>query len=346
MGTVYEAEHVALGRVVAIKVLHRVHASGKEPVIRFYREARAAGCIGHPNVCEVYDVDKLDDGRPYLVMEKLVGETLSRRIAVEGKLPPGEMVHILIQVLSALAAAHERRIIHRDIKPENVLLAERSGCPPLAKLLDFGVSKTTRRDATQGIDDVDLTRRGTVMGTPHYLSPEQARGDRDLDARVDIYACGVLLYEGLTGQRPFHGPTHAELLRAILSAKPRPARELRRALPSGFDAVLAKAMARDRNARYTTAADFQRDLQLLREQPEEGPRLGAKILRPRPVPPALGAESDDHPTQVWGGRLPQPAAPKTTLALERSAGFNSDDRDTVVRSRLSERLARAERERF
>lgn len=343
----YEAEHVALGRVVAIKVLHRVHASGKESVIRFYREARAAGCIGHPNVCEVYDVDTLDDGRPYLVMEKLVGETLARRIAAEGKLPPEEMVHILIQVLSALGAAHDRGIIHRDIKPENVLLAERSGCPPLAKLLDFGVSKSTRGNGTQGFDEVDLTRRGTVMGTPHYLSPEQARGDRDLDARVDIYACGVLLYEGLTGQRPFHGPTHSELLRAILSAKPRPARELRRALPSGFDAVLAKAMARERESRYPTAAEFQRELQRLRDQPEEGPRLGAKILRPRPAPPTPGAEGDDHPTQIWRGRLPRPDGQKTPLAPgPKPARVNPDDRDTVVRSRLSEGLARAERERL
>ena len=342
----YEAEHIALGRSVAIKVLHRVHAFGKEAVVRFYREARAAGCIGHPNVCEVYDVDTLKDGRPYLVMEKLLGETLASRIATRGKLPPGDAVHIVVQVLSALVAAHGKGIIHRDITPENVFLAERAGCPPLAKLLDFGVSKATVAHGDDKADDVDLTRRGMVVGTPHYLSPEQARGDRDLDPRVDIYACGVLLYEGLTGQRPFHAPSHAELLRAILSAKPRPARELRRALPSGFDAVLAKAMARNRDDRYASAADFQRDLQLLRDHADEHPRSAGAVL-PSPPPPETGPEGDDHPTHIWRGRLPRPLPRRTSPPSPSPASFDrGDDHDTVVRSRLSERLARAERERI
>ena len=345
MGTVYEAEHIAIGRRVAIKVLHAVQARGKEAALRFYREARAAGCIGHPNVCEVYDLDTLDDGRPYLVMEKLAGDTLGGRIAAKGKLPPRDIVHILVQVLSALIAAHAKGIVHRDIKPENVFLVERSGCSPLAKLLDFGVSKATAARVGSSDSEVDLTRRGMVMGTPNYLSPEQARGDRDLDTRVDLYACGVILYEGLTGQRPFVAPNHADLLHAILRATPRPASDLRRALPSAFDAVIAKAMARNRDDRYATAEQFQRDLRSLRDGSAETIRLGANVLRSGPSPSPAGPGGDEQPTQIWSGRLPPVRADGGAQRPRPWPFDSSDDHDTVIRPRLSERLARAERGR-
>src|SRR5882762_1805813 len=141
MGTVYEAEHVAIGRSVAIKVLHPSQVRKKVSVKPFHHEARAAGAIGHPNICEVYDLGELEDGSPYLVMERLVGETLADRIAKQGALPFDEVLDFLTQVLSRLVAAHEKGIVHRDIKPENVFLTRRVGCPPIAKLLDFGVSK-------------------------------------------------------------------------------------------------------------------------------------------------------------------------------------------------------------
>ena len=302
MGTVFEAEHLLVGRSVAVKVLHATLAKSKEAVRRFHREARAAGSIAHPNVCEVFDLDLMDDGTPYLVMEKLVGHTLARRMAIEGRLPLFELVDVLLQVLSALAAAHERGILHRDIKPDNVFLAKRTGCPPLAKLLDFGVSKTV--GPLPGADrETDLTRRGMIMGTPHYLSPEQARGDRDLDPRVDIYACGVLLYEGLTGQRPFTATRHADLLQEILYAKPRPARELRRALPSGFEAILAKAMARDRDDRYRSAVEFQQELRALRDRARHDP-APVNPFRSSYPPHARGVELADAPTRVWSGRTP------------------------------------------
>jgi len=264
MGTVFEAEHITIGRSVAVKVLHPQQARKKDAVKRFHQEARAAGAIGHPNICEVYDLGTLDDGSPYLVMEKLVGETLADRIASEGGLPFDDVIDVLTQVLSGLVAAHEKRIVHRDIKPENVFLTKRVGCPPVAKLLDFGVSKMIG-PLVSGDEDLDLTRTGMVMGTPYYMSPEQARGDRNLDARVDLYACGVIMYEALTGRRPFTAANYNALLLQILMTKPRPARELRPALPQGFDAVLDKSMARAREDRYQTAAEFQRDLQSLRD---------------------------------------------------------------------------------
>jgi len=266
MGTVFEAEHLTIGRAVAVKVLHPSQARKKDAVRRFHQEARAAGAIGHPNICEVYDLGTLDDGSPYLVMEKLVGETLADRIAAEGGLPFDDVIDTLVQVLSGLVAAHEKGIVHRDIKPENVFLTRRVGCPPVCKLLDFGVSKMIGPLIGGKDDDLDLTRTGMVMGTPYYMSPEQARGDRNLDARVDLYACGVILYEALTGRRPFTAANYNALLLQILGGSPKPARAFRPALPAGFDAVLDKALARSREDRYQTANDLQRDLQALRDK--------------------------------------------------------------------------------
>jgi serine/threonine protein kinase len=325
MSTVFEAEHVTIGRTVAVKVLRPNLASTKEAVRRFHREARAAGCIGHANVCEVYDLDTLDDGTPYLVMEKLVGHTLARRIAVEGKLGLYDLVDILLQVLSALMAAHEKGIVHRDIKPDNVFLGRRIGCPPLAKVLDFGVSKAVRAFGSDGEQDEDLTRRGMVMGTPDYMSPEQARGDRDLDARVDIYACGVVLYEALTGHRPFVATSQAALLREVLKGRPRPAHELRRALPMGFDAVLERAMARDRDDRYRSAAEFQGELRSLRDRVRGVPVNGHALPSVRP-PHAYVLEGTESPTHVWVGRLPAPDDEQKTLVQHRLPDRGLPDR--------------------
>jgi serine/threonine protein kinase len=275
MGKVFEAEHIASGGLVAIKVLHPHQARRKDVVRRFYREARAASVISHPNVCSAYELGTLDDGTPYLIMERLAGETLAHRLAFRRRLAFDEAVDILIQVLRGLGAAHARGIVHRDIKPENVFLAMRKGFPALVKVLDFGVLKTMPTPGLEGREEVDLTRGGMVIGTPDYMAPEQARGERDLDARVDVYACGVLLYETLAGRRPFTAPNPAALLVQILAAHPRPLRALRPRLPNGIDAVLGKAIARDRGDRYATAADFERALHLLRGPREHGAKRTA-----------------------------------------------------------------------
>jgi len=267
MGAVFEAEHTAIGRVVAMKVLHPAQAGKKVAVKRFHQEARAAGGIGHPNICEVFDFGMLGDGSPYLVMERLKGETLAARIANEGGLPFLDVVDTVMQVLSGLAAAHERGILHRDIKPENVFLAERPGYPAIAKLLDFGVSKIVPGAAVGEWDDeTDLTKTGMVMGTPYYMSPEQARGDRNLDGRVDLYACGVMLYEALTGQRPFVAKNYNSLLVQILQGGAAPPRAIRASIPPALEAVVIKAMAKNRDDRYQTAADFSRALSPIRKE--------------------------------------------------------------------------------
>ncbi|MFO0668335.1 MAG: serine/threonine-protein kinase [Polyangiaceae bacterium] len=257
MGTVFDGEHVTLGRSVAIKVLHPLQARRSVAVQRFQIEARAAGTIGHPNICEVYDMGQLEDGSPFLVMERLSGETLADRLEREGALSVPEIVDVMMQVLSGLHAAHEKGILHRDIKPENIFLNGRIGLAPIAKILDFGVAKDT---TVERPEDLELTMTGMVMGTPFYLSPEQARGDRDLDRRTDVYACGVVLYEALTGTRPFAGDNYNQLLRSILLAEPTPLRDLRPDLPDGFEHVVARAMARHRSARYANALDLQDEL--------------------------------------------------------------------------------------
>ena len=277
MGSVYECEHVTLHRRVAIKVLNPTQARKNASVQRFHNEAQVAGAIGHPNICEIYDIGETDDGSPFLVMELLHGRTLADRIASEGALPFDDVVEIISQVLSGLVAAHDKGIIHRDIKPENVFLSTRPGIPPLAKLLDFGISKVA------GADDLHLTRTGMVMGTPFYMSPEQARGDRNLDHRVDIYATGVMMYECLTGRRPYTAANYNALLVQILTTSPRPPHEIRPAVPLPFEEVVRTAMHRERDKRFRTAAEMQRALVALRD-PVGAAQRRVGSVPPEPVP--------------------------------------------------------------
>jgi serine/threonine protein kinase len=330
MGTVFEAEHIALGRSVAVKVLHSKQATKKEAISRFQQEARAAGALGHPNICGVTDLGTLDDGSPYMVMERLVGETLADRVTAERGLPFDDVVDILVQVLSGLVAAHEQRIVHRDIKPENIFLTARVGCPPLVKLLDFGVSKMTRESSPGARqEDLTLTRTGMVMGTPYYMAPEQARGDRDIDARVDLYACGVIMYEALTGKRPFRGANYNALLNQILSATPPSACALRPALPGTYGAVIEKAMARRREDRYASAYEFQRDLKRLQERNDRAPAFEA-----RPVPdPASVRRTRAAEVATASVEIPITVASDASLPVDpteihrRSEGDGFDDED-------------------
>jgi serine/threonine-protein kinase len=309
MGTVYDAEHVGLSRQVAIKVLSPAQSKKRVAVKRFQQEARAAGAIGHPNICEVYDLGLLDDGSPYLVMEKLVGETLSDRIAKEGGLPFDEVVAVVAQVLSGLIAAHEKGIVHRDIKPENIFLARRAGAPPIIKLLDFGVSKMLPE--FQNGEDFDLTRTGMVMGTPYYMSPEQARGERNLDGRVDVYACGVVMYESITGKRPFIAANYNALLLAIINTLPRSLREIRPSTPVELESIVMRAMAKNRDDRYPSAKHLLRDV--------ASPLPGA--IPPPPAPP--------QPAERPRAARPEPPPPP------RNAG-PADSASTVLRSRMAD----------
>ncbi|HSO36291.1 MAG TPA: serine/threonine-protein kinase, partial [Labilithrix sp.] len=309
MGTVYEAEHIGLGRQVAIKVLNPSQAKKRVAVKRFQQEARAAGAIGHPNICEVYDLGLLDDGSPYLVMEKLIGTTLADRISREGGLPFDEIADVMVQVLSGLIAAHDKGIVHRDIKPENIFLARRVGCPPIVKILDFGVSKMMPQ--FQGGDEqLDLTRTGMVMGTPYYMSPEQARGERNLDGRVDVYACGVMMYESIVGKRPFLAPNYNALLLSIINTVPRSLREVRPATPPAFETIVGRMMAKARDDRYPTANAVLRDIQAL-------PIAAAARMPPPP------AEERGRGPAAGGGRLSQTRGSRVDRAESPGATLRS-----------------------
>ena len=212
MSSVYEALHARLNRVVALKVLHSSTAGDEEALGRLRHEAQVVAAIGHVGICEVYDLGRTDDGCPYLVMERLVGETLGARIGREAPMPFLEVAPILKQALGALGAAHAKGVLHRDLKPENIFLEDRSG-KTVVKLLDFGISKWIKRDLD---DPRRLALSDVVVGTPYYMAPEQARGDGVLDMRVDLWALGVVLYEALCGRRPFVATNYNALLVKIL----------------------------------------------------------------------------------------------------------------------------------
>jgi serine/threonine-protein kinase len=363
MGTVFEAERLTIGGVVAIKVLRADRSRDAKEVRRFYKEARAAAAIGHPNICEVHDLGGLEDGSPYLVMERLVGETLAVRLARQTVLEFDDAIDILIQVLSALAAAHEKGIVHRDIKPENIFLAERIGCPPFVKVLDFGISKVTAPLHGDPGDETRLTNPGMVMGTPSYMSLEHARGDRNLDARVDVYACGVILYEALTGRRPFFGRDLPTLLLQIVSTSPPLASELRPGLPPAVDAVLERALARRREDRYPTAREMQLDLHALRAASSASMAVGNAVPPPverwvdpsaqtAPLPAALPPavpeappSSLDIPIEFTTESTPSGVALPPDLSVGGERADDGEDDTVVTHVERTELMKRAPKHR-
>ncbi len=252
MGEVYEAEHTVLGRRVAIKFLHPDLASNEQALQRFFQEAKIAGNLGHPNICEVTDVGTAEDGAPYMIMPYLEGRSL-RDVLDEGMLALPRVVDIMAQVLSGLAKAHDAGIVHRDLKPANIFLTRVGDRTDFVKLLDFGISKVVRQDDVGS----GLTVTGTIMGTPYYMAPEQARGQRDLDARADIYSAGVVLFEMLTGRVPFVGENYNEVIIKIVTEDPPPVTTICNAVPLELEEVVSKAMAADREARFQSAREFR-----------------------------------------------------------------------------------------
>ncbi len=249
MGAVFRAENLRINKAVALKVLSARYEPGSESERRFLREARVAGSLGHPNIVQVFDLGRLADGKPFQVMELLEGQSLAERIRTEGALPEGELLEIAAQVLSALEAAHARGVIHRDLKPENVFLTRREHAT-VAKLLDFGVSKSLTEHT------LSITMTGVVVGTPYYLSPEQARGDREIDHRVDVWAMGVLMYEALTGALPFTAKSYDALLSKILHSRPVPPSRFQPRMAHSVEAVIQRALAFDREERFASAGEM------------------------------------------------------------------------------------------
>jgi serine/threonine-protein kinase len=251
MGAVYLASHVGLGREVAIKFLHAELASREEVVGRFYREAQAAAAIRHKNIIEVFDVGVSPQGEPFLVMEYLEGESLAGLLKRTGPLNLGAACAVMEPVLQALQAAHRKGIIHRDLKPDNIFLAYQQGEPPVVKIIDFGISKFT-----QGEFDKWRTKTGSVMGTPAYMSPEQARGSAGLDHRSDLYSMGTILFEMLTGVLPYAGNNFAEYLSAMLIDDPRAPQSVCAGFPAEAEPLVRKALAKNPDQRFQSAAEM------------------------------------------------------------------------------------------
>jgi tetratricopeptide (TPR) repeat protein len=319
MGVVYEAEDTRLGRHVAIKLLPLEAGSDPQSMDRFLREARIISSLSHPHICTLHDIGE-HQGQQFMVMELLEGEALKSRIA-RGALPLDDLLELGAQIADALDAAHSAGVVHRDIKPANLFITRRHQ----AKVLDFGVAKLSRLehhdrpDAEQTVARSDLTTAGAAIGTISYMSPEQARG-QELDARSDLFSFGLVLYEMATGRQAFSGPTSAVIFEGILTKSPEPPSRLNANLPAELDRIISKALEKDRETRYQTAAEIRADLKRLKRETDTGRLLvnpaSATITGAVAAAPVTSAPASAAPAaRSSAKRALLVGAPLVTLAI-------------------------------
>lgn len=300
MGAVYELVHPGIGKRLALKLLHAEYAAKPQIVKRFFDEARAVNVIQHPNIVDIIDFAKLEDGSSYLTMEFLPGESLGDAIREGGALSPDDAAAIALQICSALQAAHDEGITHRDLKPENIHLVPRIDNPRYVKVLDFGIAKLSS-DLSPG----GATRSGVVMGTPMYMSPEQAMGrTREIDHRTDIYALGVILYQMLVGRVPFEAESFGDLMLMHLQAPVPEVSSVRPDLPAPWNDVVQRALAKTREQRFQTMNEMAAAIRAAAAG--RVPASGATVAMgaaPIGAPPPISVHSTQPPQTV---ALPTP----------------------------------------
>jgi TolB-like protein/Flp pilus assembly protein TadD/predicted Ser/Thr protein kinase len=314
MGVVYEAEDLRLGRRVAVKFVPEHLAGDSKALERFRREARAASQLNHPGICTIHEIEE-QNGHPFIVMELLEGSTLKQRMQ-EQKLQFDEVLDMAVQVADALDAAHNKGIVHRDIKPANIWITSRGQ----AKILDFGLAKLTPQqpvipenaEAETQLLEESLTALGVIPGTAVYMSPEQARGE-ELDGRSDLFSFGAVLYELATGKRPFTGNNVVTTLYSILHHKPVSPRNLNPTLPPNMESILGKALEKEREQRYQSAAELKADLTELKRETDSTLKT------------VVGSASMRATTRtfrrLWWQRLWVQLAMVVVLAMLLAAGF-------------------------
>jgi len=284
MGAVYEAQHTVVRRRFAIKLLRQELAAQRESLTRFQREAEVAGTLENENVAAAIDFGIAEDGSPYIVMEYLAGESLRSLIDRVGRIPVSRACDIVVQACRGVAAAHKAGIIHRDINPQNLFLCRRDDGTDLVKVLDFGIAKLAAAESAE-------TQTGAILGTPAYLSPEQARGEKTVDHRTDIYGLGAVLYELLTGQKPHPGESHNAILHHICTQPALPIDAERTKLPADLIAITTRALSSAPPERYPTAEAF------------------VQALVPYAKREVWPLADDVGPTGARTGSAPAPAAP-------------------------------------
>ena len=318
-GVVYEASHLIIGKRVALKCLDPSLRKHSVQVERFFKEARIAATVEHPNVVKIFDGGD-DKGTLFLAMELLEGETLGERLD-RGPMPVDETIDLFLKLLDAVAAVHDKGVIHRDLKPDNVFLPERRGeLDAEPKVLDFGISKLKEPGRRE------LTRLGTVMGTPFYMAPEQAMDSKAVDARVDVYSLGVMMYEAVSGQLPYEGDTPLEIFEAARRADWTPLDRLSRDVPKILAKVVAKAMNASPEKRFASVRDMHRALAAVRAAESFDVGTAHRTIEDFRSPLAGLSISDTLDEDEDLGKLAQPPAEDHEHRATGAAGRAHDAR--------------------